>query len=246
MFSRSTKWPAHFTLSIDGRDVHVEVRTNQRSKSYRLSIKRGGGAVITVPPHGRVDEVERFLDKQRNWLAARMKRMPEARAFIDGAMVPIRGEEVRIVGTDRLRGVVKLIVDADEPQVLVPGGPDHLARRLTDWLKKQAHIDLSTRTAFHAERLGVQASSISLRSQSSRWGSCSSAGRLNYNWRLIMAPPFVLDYVAAHEVAHLREMNHSAAFWALVEETLPDMERGRAWLRANGGQLMAIGLEAGV
>ncbi len=80
---------------------------------------------------------------------------------------------------------------------------------------------------------------VRLRSQSSRWGSCSSTGAINYNWRLILAPPFVLDYVAAHEVAHLIEMNHSAAFWAVVERTLPDMERGRAWLKSHGRDLMA-------
>ncbi len=80
---------------------------------------------------------------------------------------------------------------------------------------------------------------ITLRSQSSRWGSCSSSGNINYNWRLILAPPHVLDYVAAHEVAHLVEMNHSAAFWTTVERTLPDMARGRAWLKAHGRDLMA-------
>ena len=91
----------------------------------------------------------------------------------------------------------------------------------------------------HAARLGVTVKSIRMRSQSTRWGSCSSSGTINYNWRLIMAPPFVLDYVAAHEVAHLVEMNHSAAFWATVKRTLPDMERGRAWLKAHGRALMA-------
>ena len=82
-----------------------------------------------------------------------------------------------------------------------------------------------------------------MRSQSTRWGSCSTTGRLNFNWRLVLAPPFVLDYVAAHEVAHLVEMNHSEAFWATVERTLPGMERGRAWLKAHGRQLMVYGLD---
>ena len=82
-----------------------------------------------------------------------------------------------------------------------------------------------------------------MRSQSTRWGSCSTTGRLNFNWRLVLAPPFVLDYVAAHEVAHLVEMNHSDAFWRVVEKTLPDMERGREWLRVNGRELMVYGLE---
>jgi predicted metal-dependent hydrolase len=109
-----------------------------------------------------------------------------------------------------------------------------------DWLKGEAARELKLRSAYHAARLGVEVRSITMRDQASRWGSCSSRGSLNYNWRLILAPPFVLDYVAAHEVAHLVEMNHSAAFWATVKRTLPDMERGRAWLKAHGRELMAF------
>lgn len=116
-----------------------------------------------------------------------------------------------------------------------------MARRLKDWLKKQALIDLKLASATHAQRLGVQTGTISIRSQSTRWGSCSSLGSLSYNWRLILAPPFVLDYVAAHEVAHICEMNHSPAFWSKVEQTLPDMERGRTWLKTHGTQLMGYG-----
>jgi predicted metal-dependent hydrolase len=91
----------------------------------------------------------------------------------------------------------------------------------------------------------VVVKSVSMRSQSTRWGSCSSTGSLNYNWRLILAPPHVLDYVAAHEVAHLVHMNHSVHFWAAVQRALPDMERGKAWLKAHGKVLMGYGLLAG-
>lgn len=117
-----------------------------------------------------------------------------------------------------------------------------MARRLTDWLKKQALSDLKQRSAFHADRLGVTFGAISIRAQSTRWGSCSSEGNLSYNWRLILAPSFVLDYVAAHEVAHICEMNHSQAFWDRVAQTLPDMERGKSWLKSNGNQLMGYGV----
>jgi predicted metal-dependent hydrolase len=127
--------------------------------------------------------------------------------------------------------------------LLVPGAPEHMARRLKDWLKQQALDDLQPAVARHAGNLDVHPASIRIRGQSSRWGSCSSAGRLNFNWRLVLTPDFVLDYVAAHEVAHLVEMNHSAAFWQVVEQTLPDMERGRAWLRAHGRDIMAYGTD---
>jgi len=125
------------------------------------------------------------------------------------------------------------------PILRVPGDAAHQPRRLYDWLKREALSDLNRQSMVHAQRLGVSVKLVRLRSQTSRWGSCSSTGTINYNWRLILAPAHVLDYVAAHEVAHLVEMNHSAQFWATVVRTLPDMERGRAWLKAHGRELMA-------
>jgi len=237
------KIPASTQLNIDGRPVEISVRVNARSRSYRLSIPHSGEPVLTLPPHGRWSEAEAFLHRHSNWLAARLKRAAVPVSFAHGAMVPLRGIEHRIIGTGRLRGVVEETVEDGMPVLLVPGDPAHQERRLTDWLKAEAAKDLTRQTAIHAERLGVTVKSIRMRSQSSRWGSCSSSGNLNYNWRLIIAPAFVLDYVAAHEVAHLVEMNHSAAFWATVKRTLPDMEKGRAWLKAHGRQLMAYGLK---
>lgn len=233
--------PASTSIEIDGAPVTVTVRVNARARSYRLSLPHSSGPVLTLPPHGRWSEAEAFLLRQRHWLAARIGRAPQASRFAEGDNVPLRGVAHRIVGTGRLRGRVEAGEQDGEPVLLVPGDPEHHKRRLTDWLKDQALADLGERTAFHAARLGVSVKAVRMRSQASRWGSCSSSGNINYNWRLVLAPPFVLDYVAAHEVAHLVEMNHSAAFWATVERTLPGMERGRAWLKAHGRQLMAHG-----
>ena len=238
-FRSKPKIPASTVISIDGAAVSVTVRVNARAKSYRLSIPHSGGPLLTLPPHGKWSEAEAFLERHRNWLAARIKRAPNTTHMGDGGMVPLRGVEHAIIGTGKIRGRVELAEDEGEPVLLVPGEPAHQERRLTDWLKDQALVDLTERSAFHAARLGVSVKSIKMRSQASRWGSCSSTGTINYNWRLVLAPPFVLDYVAAHEVAHLVEMNHSAAFWATVKRTMPDMEKGRAWLKAHGRQLMA-------
>lgn len=237
------KWPEATEARIDGRLVRIAVRVSARARSYRLSIPHHGGPVLTVPRHGRWSEAEAFLNRQIGWLAARLKRAAAPVSFEAGARVPVRGVPHLIVATGRVRGRVEPTEIEDEPALLVPGEPQHQARRLADWLKEEAQRDLDERVMVHTGRLGVVAKSVRLRGQSTRWGSCSSAGRLNFNWRLILAPPFVLDYVAAHEVAHLVEMNHSAAFWATVEKTLPDMSRGRAWLKAHGGQLMAYGIE---
>jgi len=237
------KIPTSTEVSLDGRMVSVAVRVNARARSYRLSIPHSGEPVLTLPPHGKWAEAKAFLDRHNGWLAARLKRAAAPVSFADGSSVPLRGVEHRIVGTGKVRGRVERIIDADGmPTLLVPGDPAHQERRLMDWLKDEALVDLSRQTAVHAARLEVSFKSVKMRSQSSRWGSCSSSGNLNYNWRLIIAPPFVLDYVAAHEVAHLVEMNHSAAFWATVKKTLPDMEKGRAWLKAHGRQLMAYGV----
>lgn len=242
LFFRNTpKLPTSTTIDIDGAPVVVTVRVNARARSYRLSIPNSGGPLLTLPPHGKWREAEAFLQRHVNWLAARLHRAPQATSFSDGGVIPLRGIDHRIVGTGRIRGRVEVAEEDGEKLLLVPGEPAHQARRLNDWLKDEALADLVLRTAFHAERLGVTVRSVKMRSQSSRWGSCSSSGNINYNWRLVMAPPFVLDYVAAHEVAHLVEMNHSAAFWATVQRTLPEMEKGRAWLKAHGRQLMAHG-----
>lgn len=240
-FRAKPKIPSSTVIAVDGAPVSVTVRVNARARSYRLSIPHSGGPVLTLPPHGKWAEAEAFLHRHHNWLAARIKRAPEQSLFGDGGVVPLRGVPHRIVGTGRVRGRVEVSEMDGEPILLVPGDPAHQARRLTDWLKDEAQADLVARSAVHAARLGVTVKSVKMRSQASRWGSCSSTGNISYNWRLVLAPPFVLDYVAAHEVAHLVEMNHSAAFWATVKRTLPDMEKGRAWLKAHGRQLMAHG-----
>jgi hypothetical protein len=240
-FRAKPKIPTSTSIDIDGVPTTIIVRVNARARSYRLSLPHSSGPVLTLPPHGKWSEAEAFLLRQRHWLAARIKRAPDAAHFGDGGAVPLRGVEHRIIGTGKVRGRVEIGETDGMPCLFVPGEPAHQARRLTDWFKEQAQIDLAARTAFHASQLGVAVKSVKMRSQASRWGSCSSSGNINYNWRLVLAPPFVLDYVAAHEVAHLVEMNHSPAFWATVARTLPDMDKGRAWLKAHGRQLMAHG-----
>ncbi|WP_421761558.1 M48 family metallopeptidase [Devosia sp.] len=237
-----SKVPSGTFLTIDGARVEVSVKISARARSYRLTVPHHGHPVLTVPKHGRWNEAEAFLNRQVNWLATRLKRAAPRVTLADGEYVPLRGVRHRIHATGKLRGRVEIAEIDGEPVLLVPGDAEHLARRLIEWLKTEAHADLTERSAVHAATLSVAITSIAMRSQSTRWGSCSSSGKLNYNWRLILAPPHVLDYVAAHEVAHLLEMNHSPAFWEAVEDALPDMSRGRAWLKAHGKDLMAYGV----
>ena len=237
------RWPPAAEVEIDGAPVEITVRVSSRAKNYKLSLPNHGRPLLTVPRYGRWGEAKAFLDRHTPWLAERMEMSAKPVAFVRGAIVPLRGVNHRIVPTGKVRGVVEVGEHEGELALLVPGEVEHRARRLTDWLKSEAQLELETRCAHHAHRLGVTVTTISMRNQTTRWGSCSSTGKLNFNWRLILAPPFVLDYVAAHEVAHMLEMNHSPEFWSVVERTLPTMDRGREWLRVHGRELMVYGIE---
>lgn len=238
-FLRQRPAPPSVThIALDGVSVAVAVKVSKRARSFRLSLP-AAGPLLTLPEGARWADAEAFLHRHRHWLAARLPRATQAQRLEAGMQIPLRGVPHLVAPTGTLRGRVELQESAEGPALAVPGAPEHQPRRLYDWLKAEALADLVARSDYHAARLGVSVKQVRLRSQSSRWGSCSSSGNINYNWRLILAPPFVLDYVAAHEVAHLVEMNHSAAFWATVKRTLPDMERGRSWLKAHGRELMA-------
>jgi predicted metal-dependent hydrolase len=239
LFAR-TAIPEMTELVIATGPVTVAVRVNARARSYRLSVSARGEPVLTVPRGGRWPEARAFLERNTGWLSARLDRLESPYALAPGAIIPLRGVPHRLVSLDRLRGVVSAVQGAGEPELHVPGGPDHMRRRLIDWLKSEARRDLEIACARHAQNLGVKISGITLRDQSTRWGSCSSSGSLNFNWRLVLAPPDVLDYVAAHEVAHILEMNHRPVFWRTLARTFPDYERPKSWLKANGAGLMAL------
>jgi predicted metal-dependent hydrolase len=237
------RWPPAAEIRIGDEDVLVRVKVSARARSYRLSLPHGGKPLLTVPHFGRWSEAKAFLEKHADWLAEHLEASIKPVAFVRGAIVPLRGVNHRLVPTGRVRGIVETGEHEGEMALFVPGEAEHRARRLIDWLKVEAARDLDRRCRVHAANLGVTFVSISMRSQATRWGSCSTNGKLNFNWRLVLAPPYVLDYVAAHEVAHLIEMNHSQDFWDTVARTLPSMERGREWLRVNGRELMAYGVE---
>jgi predicted metal-dependent hydrolase len=237
------RWPPAAEVEIGGERVSVVVKVSDRARSYRLSLPHGGAPLLTVPKFGRWTEARAFLNRNLEWLGERLENAVRPVAFVRGAIVPLRGVDHRLVPTTRVRGVVEVGEHHGELALLVPGAAEHVSRRLTDWLKAEARHDLEKRVKVHATYLNVKVKGIFLRGQSTRWGSCSATGKLNFNWRLVLAPPYVLDYVAAHEVAHLVEMNHSEKFWNVVRSTLPSMDRGNDWLKQYGRELMMYGLE---
>jgi predicted metal-dependent hydrolase len=162
--------------------------------------------------------------------------------FADGESIPLRGIPHRICHRPHERGTVWIENDTGgDALICVSGTGVHLARRFTDFLKTEARKALSEASRAYAAKIGVTVGRIGLRDSTTRWGSCSETGSLSYSWRLIFAPAYVLDYLAAHEVAHRVELNHSDRFWALLDSMTPERQKAEAWLSANGNALHRYG-----
>ncbi len=220
----------------------ITIRENQRATRITLRIEPGGKALKMTIPYGlHHRDVDDFLDRHNGWLKSRLSKFSDDATLVDGSSIFIRGVPHRIEHTGTLRGLTHIATDAEGETVLrVSGLPENLRKRISTFLKKEARADLERLVARHAKRVGKPVRSISMKDTRSRWGSCSHDGNLSFSWRIVMAPESVIDYLAAHEVAHLREMNHGPKFWALCETLCPDMETSKAWLKRNGSQLHAI------
>jgi predicted metal-dependent hydrolase len=236
--------PQTIQIVFDRSIYLVRVRRHRQARRYTLRIDAASREVVlTMPPRGSVREARDFAQQHGGWIAARLKRLPEAAPFVHGIAVPLRGIPHRIVHRRGVRGTVWTEVDGNGERIMcVAGEPPHLDRRIGDFLKREARRDLEAASSRYAARLRIDIKRVSIRDQSSRWGSCSNTGVLSFSWRLILAPPHVLEYLAAHEVAHIRELNHSSRFWRLVRQLDPDYERGKAWLDAHGTDLHRYGL----
>ncbi len=233
-------------LELDDETLRVEIRRHPSAQRLTLRVRAASRDVtLTAPPHVPYAAAAAFVQRHREWVRVRLGRLPEGVPFVHGAMVPLRGVPHRIEHRPEDRGTVWLEPEqAGEPPLLcVAGDAPHVARRVEDFLKRQARSDFTMASRRHAAALKVEIGRITLRDTASRWGSCSSQGDLSYSWRIIMSPAFVLDYLAAHEVCHRLEMNHSARYWRLVESIFPERRAAEAWLRTNGAGLHRYGVE---
>jgi predicted metal-dependent hydrolase len=248
-------------VKIRGLDIPMVLRRSARARRFSLQVSEARrGAVLTMPLYSSFADADEFLSRHLDWLKERVAGLSEPVPFTHGAILPLRGyaHMLRFAGSARRRGVVWIEDAEDEkpapawpervaarrlPRLYVTGEEEHAPRRLLDWLKRQAHLDLKNRVGVHAKRLGLEPTRLYVRDQTTRWGSCSTSGALSFSWRLVLAPAFVLDYLAAHEVAHLGHMNHGPRFWALVERTMPRHEEARSWLRKHGSSLHRYGAE---
>jgi len=207
----------------------LTLRRSPRARRISLRVSRLDGRVTLTMPRGvREGEALDFARTKEDWLRAQLEARPQTVEVAPGASIPVEGRLLRIVSGSGKR----IVPDGDD--IAVPGPGDAAPARLRAWLKDLARDRLAAASDRHAAALGRPYSRLTLRDTRSRWGSCSSGGGLMYSWRLVMAAPEVLDYVAAHEVAHLAEMNHSPAFWAVVARLCPGYETPRHWLREHG------------
>ena len=217
----------------------IDIVRNARARRTRLSFDPvTGRARLTLPPRASVRKALAWAGQQRIWLAEQQARLPQARPFVSGAVIPVDGVELTIDWS-----AVHPRLPAVSGDRLVLGGPqDMVPRRVEAWLKRRALAVLAVDTAHYAARAGVVVSGVAVGDARGRWGSCAHHGAIRYSWRLVLAPPDVRRATAAHEVAHRVHMNHSPAFHALVA-TLYGREPAteRAWLRAHGAALHWFG-----
>jgi predicted metal-dependent hydrolase len=230
------------SLTLGDREVPLTVRRSARARRLALRIDAGLGAVELVLP-GRLGLAAglEFLAARRGWVAARLAVLPERIPFRDGAEIPLLGVPHRIRHLGERGAAGQRIVGIADGEIRVLGGTEHIGRRVRDHLKELARQECQRRARELAAQLERRVARVSVRDTTSRWGSCTASGNLAFSWRLVLAPVAVLDYVVAHEVAHLVEMNHGVRFWRLVGRLSPDWERQRAWLRRNRTRLLRYG-----
>ena len=221
-----------------GETVIVRLEVNPRAKRLilRLDEKRRE-AVAIAPSRRKLGEAAGFARDRVDWIARHLDHLPDQHSLGEGAVFPLRGALCRI--TSQGSGRLPVLEPGDPALLRVPGQPETTPRRVERYLKSEARADLTRAVERYCDQLGVAARKVTIKDTRSRWGSCTSDGRLAFSWRLILAPPAVLDYVAAHECAHLLEMNHSPAFWAHVARCRPAWKAERNWLRRHARDLHA-------
>ena len=228
------------TLRIGGRSVPVKVRLNPRARRLIVKVHPSTGEVAVIAPSERsVHKALDFARQEGDWIADHLSRVPRPVYLEPGDTVLFKGSLYVLRLSPDSRGTVWVDNEATRPTIRVSGRREHAPRRVEDWLKKQARTQILRRVNALTTDLGVKAGRITVRDAASRWGSCSTTGAISLSWRLIMAPNYVLNYVVAHEIAHLKEMNHGTRFWRLVDRLVGEDEAtaAQAWLRENGTEL---------
>jgi len=234
LFQKTPLAPVRQLLKIDGRMLEIRVRLNPRARRMIVRVNPATGEIsVTAPSRRGLAHALDFARGEKDWIAGQLAKAPGPVALVPGAVIPFRGVRHEI----RAAAKGPAPVWREDGVIWVRGHQAHAPRRVLDFLKSEARTVFEARALEHAAKLGAKPSRITVRDTASRWGSCSSARSLSFSWRLILAPDFVLDYVVAHEVAHLREMNHSPRFWAHVKSLVANIQAPQDWLKVHGREL---------
>jgi len=234
--------PDHLDVVHEGETFRVALRRRPTARRLTLRVSSATGEVVmTLPARTSLAVAQKFAVAHGGWIAMRLAKLPERIAFEAGAILPLRGIPHRVVHRATTGGLTRIETGTDEGVISVACEAPHIARRVGDVLEREARRDLTSAVKIYAAAIGQTPTRITVRDTRSRWGSCTAQGALNFSWRLILAPPVVLDYLVAHEMAHLREMNHSARFWSLVGSICPHVDEAERWLKRNGASLHRYG-----
>lgn len=229
---------------FDPEDSRIFYKFSNRAKRISLRVHPSERKVTVIVPSQRaLPKAQAFVREKMDWINVQLEGLPEPQPFYPGAPLLFEGELYEIIMPGP-RGRAK--IDREARQIIIPATHDTLSGRGHRLLKREARAALEASSQIYADKLGKSVAKISIRDSKTRWGSCISRqgeGYISYSWRLICAPPFVLDYVCAHECAHMIHPDHSDNFWALTEEIFPNMKSAKSWLRKNGAHLHAVGAQ---
>ncbi len=240
------KPPDELMVSHQGQQFRVAIKRLTSARRFTLRVRAAAqDVVLTMPARSAMRQAEDFVQRHAEWIAQKLARLPDRLPFVPGAEIPFRGAGHRLLHVAKpvagRSGPAWLDDASNPPAICVSGDTAHFERRIVDFLRREARREIEKSARAHIGAVGRAPVSITLKDTSSRWGSCSAKGALNFSWRLILAPPFVLDYLVAHEMAHLRHHNHSEHFWALTRKLCPATAKAEAWLKLYGAQLHRYG-----
>lgn len=225
-------------LDLGSRRVPLVFQPNKRARRIILRVDHeSAGVVVVLPARASREEGRRFALANEAWIRDRLAKLPPRVRFRDGAVIPFMGVDHVIRHRPRARGTVW----REDGEIHVAGRIEHLSRRVEDWLRQQIRREVERRSMEKAAEIGKAVKSITIRDPKSRWASCAADGKLAFSWRLVFAPRAVIDYVVAHEVAHLREMNHGPRFWRLCESLTRESEWAKTWMGEQGPALHRFG-----
>ncbi len=212
-----------------GMDIKIVQSANSRKLILHIDNKERI-PVLSIPKYCTRKHAINFVNENMDWIVKTLQKLPERKYFSDGETISLFGQNIKILHQPLARCGVQLEGDT----MIVSGGAEFLHRRVKDYIRKSAEKEFFTLSASLATKIGCKINGICIKDTKSRWGSCSSLNNINYNWRIALAPKYVIDYMMAHEVSHLKHQDHSPAFWQCVAELDKDWQEGRNWLQKNG------------